>query len=193
MHKILIWHEYTRKGRVKQWDDDKEWVGKNDYCHKKNRSLFGMDGEKPMKFGKYGFGKKRTLKDYERYSGLLFSKRAIQQWTIDKNYPPSPYPYTSEEEWLNSFSSIFKHCIDLQYSQVPEKDYDFWVVAFHDENDETLFRKDADQGEITRMLNDPDGYVKIWREYNMTTKPHHWVVWPHSVSKDWCERISGNI
>ena len=66
-------------------------------------------------------------------------------------------------------------------------------MAFHDENDETLFRKDADQGEITRMLNDPDGYVKIWREYNMTTKPHHWVVWPHSVSKDWCERISGNI
>jgi hypothetical protein len=193
IHKILIWHEYTRKGRTKQWDDDKDWVSKNDYCHKKNRSLFGMDGEEPMNHGKYGFGKKRSLKDYEKYSGLLFSKRAIQQWTIDKNYPPNPYNFNTEEEWMNSFSSIFKHCIDLQYSQVPEKDYDFWVVAFHDENDETLFRKDADKSEINRMMNDPDGYVKVWREFNMVKQPKYWVVWPHSESKDWCERISGNL
>ena len=32
-HKTLIWHEYTRKGRTKQWDDDKEWVNKNNHSH----------------------------------------------------------------------------------------------------------------------------------------------------------------
>jgi hypothetical protein len=194
-HKVLIWHEYTRKGRVKQWDDDKEWGKKNEICHKKNRQLFGMDGESSegVDFGKYGFGTERTLRDYEKYSGLLFERRAIQQYVIDKKYPPSPYDFQNEEEWRNSFAQIFKHCIDVGYSQVPETDYDFWVVAFHDENDETIFRKDADKGEIERMKNDPDGYCKVWREFQTSHKPKYWVVWPYSTSKGWCERITGNL
>jgi hypothetical protein len=56
-HKVVIWHEYTRKGRTKQWDDDKEWGKKNELSHKKNRQLFGMDGEEiTLDFSKYGFG-----------------------------------------------------------------------------------------------------------------------------------------
>ena len=194
-HKVLIWHEYTRKGRVKQWDDDKEWGKRNEICHKKNRQLFGMDGESSegVDFGKYGFGTERTLRDYEKYSGLLFEKRAIQQYVLDKKYPPSPYEYKNEDEWKNSFAQIFKHCIDVGYHQVPEQDYDFWVVAFHDENDETIFRKDADKGEIERMKNDPDGYCKVWRDFPTTHKPKYWVVWPYSASKGWCERLTGNL
>ena len=193
-HKVLIWHEYTRKGRTKQWDDDKEWVRRNNQSHLLNRKLFGMDGEiQEGHDGPFGFGPERTLRDYEKYSGLLFSKRAVQQDTLDKKYPPNVYVYKNEEEWLNSFATIFKHCIDVNYSQVPEKDYDFWVVAFHDEKDETIFRKDADKGEIQRMMNDPDGYCKVWREFQTTHKPKYWVVWPHSESKGWCERLTGNL
>jgi len=194
-HKALIWHEYTRKGRTKQWDDDKDWGSKNSRAHDKNRKLFSMDGEtfNPDEFGIYGFGTERTLKDYEKYSGLLFEKRAIQQYTIDKNYPPNPYNFDNEEDWKNSFAQIFKHCIDIGYSQVPETDYEYWVVAFHDEKDETIFRKDADVGEINRMKNDPDGYCKVWREFQTSHKPKYWVVWPYSTSKGWCERITGNL
>jgi hypothetical protein len=192
-HKTLIWHEYTRKGRTKQWDDDKKWVERNNYCHKKNRALFGMDNEEPMDHGIFGFGPERTLRDYETYSGLLFSKRAIQQETIDKKYPPNTYNYSSEEEWMESFASIFKHCIDIGYTQVPEEDYDFWAVAFHDENDNTIYRKDADPNEIRNMKNDPDGYCKVWREFQTTSKPKYWVVWPYSKSKGWTERITGNL
>jgi len=192
-HKVLIWHEYTRKGRVKQWDDDRDWVNKNNNAHKKNRSLFGMDNEEEMNFGKYGFGAERTLKDYEKYSGLLFSKRAVQKYTLDKGYPPNPYPYQNETEWLNSFTQVFKHCIDVNYSSVPETDYDFWVVAFHNDKDDTLHRQDADENEIRRMMNDPDGYCKIWREFNTDETPTYWVVWPHSKSKDWCDRITGKL
>lgn len=193
-HRVVIWHEYTREGRTKQWDDDKDWVNKNNFAHKKNRQLFGMDGEKvELDFGKYGFGTERTLREYEIYSGLKFSKRAVQQYTLDKNYPPNPTLYETEEEWLGSFATIFKHCIDLSFSQVPEKDYDFWVVAFHGEGDKTLFRKDADINEIKRLMSDGSGYVKLWREFQTSEKPKYWVVWPHSKSKDWCERITGNL
>jgi len=193
-HKTLVWHEYTRKGRTKQWDDDSDWGHKNNVSHKKNRQLFGMDGESAeFDFGIYGFGTERTLKDYEIYSGLRFSKRAVQQYTLDKHYPPNPTIYQTEEEWENSFAKIFKHCIDIGYDSVPEDDYEYWVVAFHDENDETIYRLDADVHEINRMKNDPDGYCKVWREFQTTHSPTYWVVWPYSTSKGWCDRITGNL
>ena len=194
-HQVIIWHEYTRKGRTKQWDVDKEWFKKNDKSHSRNRRLFSMDGEvfDPIEFGKYGFGTERTLEDYEKYAGIKFNRRGVQKYTTDKNYPPNPYNFENEEEYLNSFASVFKHCIDVHFGQVPEKDYDFWVVAFHDDKDETMFRQDADINEINRVLQDHDGYCKIWREFNTITKPSYWVVWPHSTSKGWCDRITGKL
>ena len=194
-HKVLIWHEYTRSGRSKHWDDDNTWVDKNVKSHSRNKKLFSMDGEvyDPEEFGIYGFGNKRTLKEYEEYAGIRFSKRAVQQYTLDKNYPPNPNNYQTEEEWENSFATIFKHCIDISLNQVPENDYEFWVVAFHDDKDETLFRQDAFPHEITRMKNDVDGYCKIWREFQTSYKPAYWVVWPYSTSKGWCDRLTGNL
>lgn len=193
-HKTVIWHEYTRKGRTKQWDDDKVWYLKNESSHKKNREVLGVDGEVYKgDLGKYGFGTERTIKDYEKYSGVLFSKRAVQQYTLDKKYPPNPYDFDSEEEWIDSFSSIFKHCIDISFLQVPEKDYEYWVVAFHDKTDETIHRQDASLDEIKMMMADPDGYCKIWRQFNTKEKPAYWVVWPYSKSKGWCDRITGNL
>jgi len=174
-HKPLIWHEYTRKGRTKQWDDDKQWVDKNNHSHLTNRKLFGMDGETQEGHdGPYGFGTVRTLRDYE-------------------NYSPNPYNYASEEDWKADFAQVFKHCIDVGYSSVPEKDYDYWVVAFHGPDDETIFRKDADKNEIASMMRDPDGYCKIWREFQTSVKPKYWVVWPYSASKGWCDRLTGNL
>jgi len=193
-HKVLIWHEYTRKGRTKQWDDDKEWGKKNELSHKKNRQLFGMDGEEvTMDFSKYGFGTERTLRDYEIYSGLKFSNRAVQQYTIDKKYPPNPTIYETEEDWLSSFASIFKHCIDLGLSQVPDNDYDFWAVIFEGSKGNELYRKDADKSEINRLKSDSSGYCKIWRDFQTSEKPSKWVVWPHSTSKGWCNKIEGNL
>jgi glycosyltransferase involved in cell wall biosynthesis len=192
-HKVIAWHEYTRKGRSKHWDDHKKWWEANSKCHKRNRILFQMEeNTENIDFGIYGLGKERTLEEYEKYAGLSFEKRAIQQFTLDKNYPPNP-SYENEEDYQNSFLRIFKHCIDIQYSQVPEKDYDFWVVAFHDEKGETIFRKDADKSEINRMFLDRDKYCKIWREFNAESRPKKWLVWPHSASKGWCDQISGDL
>jgi hypothetical protein len=193
-HKVVIWHEYTRKGRTKHWDDDKEWGKRNETCHLRNRKLFEMDGEKKdIDFGPYDFGTIRTVKEYEKYSGLNFRKRAIQKYTLDNNLAPNPDDFKSEEEWEKSFLRIFKHCIDIRYDQVPENDYDFWCVAFKDKDGNDVFRKDADKEEINRMLNDPDKYCKVWREFNCDELPVSWIVWPHSVSKGWCNTITGNI
>jgi len=194
-HKVLVWHEYTRKGRSKQWDDDKEWVRRNNECHLRNRKLFEMDGEKrDLDFGEYGFGKVRTLQDYELYSGLCFGKRAITKRVKDHKSPPDPETsHLDYETFQTHLMSIFKHCIDIQYGQVPENDYDFWAVAFKDENGQDLYRQDADKDEILRIKNDPDGYCKVWREFQTDKKPTSWIVWPHSVSKGWADPIIGSL
>jgi hypothetical protein len=191
-HKVVCWHEYTRKGRSKQWDDDSMWVDRNNESHRINRVLFGMDDEfDNVNFEIYGFGNKRTLHDYEKYAGISFSKRAIQQETLDHKEPPNTQ--VSEDEWENSLLNIFKHCIDIGYSQVPETDYDFWCVAFKDSEGKDLHRQDADADEIERMKNDPDKYCKVWREFQTKIKPKKWIVWPHSVSKGWCDPIEGDL
>ena len=195
-HKPLIWHEYTRKNRTKAWDDDRTWGEKNVKSHLTNRKLFGMDGETQEGHeGKYGFGEIRTLREYEEYAGMKFNIRGIQKETIDGTYPPNPSieELGGEENWLDSFTSLFKHCIDVNHGQLKENDYDFWVVAFHDKNDETIYREDVQKEQIKHMLNDRDGYCKIWKEFQTTEKPDHWVVWPHSESKGWCDRITGNL
>lgn len=191
-HRVVAWHEYTRRGRTKQWDDDKEWVQKNNHAHSRNRKLFEMDGEvRDIDFGIYGFGTERTLEDYERYAGLSFKKRAIQRYTLENNIAPNPPLYG--EEFEKSFLSIFKHCIDVGYDRVPEDDYEFWVVACHLNDETTLYRRDLQPHEIRALKNDPDGYCKVWVEFQTDHKPNYWVVWPYSKSKGWCERLTGSL
>lgn len=192
-HKVIAWHEYTRRGRTKHWDDITGWGDLNSNSHARNRKLFEMDGEKKdIDFGKYDFGTKRSVAEYEKYAGLCFKKRAVQRYTLDNKYPPNPENDKMTAQELDaSFLKIFKHCIDIRYEQVPEKDYDFWCVAFKDKSGKDIYRQDADKSEITVMFNDPDKYCKVWRTFNVEEPPHSWIVWPHSVGKGWADPITG--
>ena len=194
-HKIIAWHEYTRKGRTKQWDDDPDWINKNDIAHRKNRALFAIDGECRcgIEFEKYDFGTELSLYQYEAYSCLRFRDRSIQKYTKDNNIAPNPV-ITSPLDYEISFLQIFKHCIDVYPHQVPLIDYDFWVVAFEDKDGNTIHRQDADLDEINRMkLDFGEGYYKVWREFETPVKPTKWVVWPHSITEGWGERFEGNL
>lgn len=195
-HKMTVFHEYTREYRgPKVWDDQPEKTNERNIASLlRNRKLFEMDGEKiDVYFGPYGFGSKRTLRDYEKYAGILFSKRAVQQETIDNVEPPNTYDYDTEEEWRSSFCSLFKHCVDISYDSVPLNDYDFWCVVFKDEDGVEIHREDANEEEIQSMKSDPDGYCKLWRTFKVEKPPRSWMVWPHSRSEDWCEKVMGNL
>ena len=55
-----------------------------------------------------------------------------------------------------------------------------------------IFRKDADENEITMMKHDKD-YLKVWREFSTETRPDKWVVWMHSKSAGWVDRYEGSL
>ena len=190
-HKIILWHEYTRNGRKKQWDDDPIWGRRNEIAHERNRKLFEMDGYiKDIDFGIYDFGKHRTLNDYERYAGISFKKRAVQKYTLDNNNAPNPPLYG--EEYDNSFMSIFKHCIDIHKSSFNiNMDYQFCAVIFEDINGQSLDRKDYVGNEFTDLLKTNDEFVKIWRTFMVETKPYKWIVWPYSSTHKWLDKIEG--
>jgi hypothetical protein len=191
-HKIVAWHEYTRKGRTKQWDDDKSWTTKNSNSHLRNRKLFEMDGlVKDIDFGVYDFGKVRTLEDYERYTGISFKKRAVQKYTLDNNVAPNPPLFGEDIE--KSFLQIFKHCIDLHKAQFNEVDYDFWAVIFEDEIGGVINRQDLSEQEIKNQLKTNEEFLKIWRTFNTEKKPSKWIVWPHSKSKGWLDKIENKL
>lgn len=191
-HKIFLWHYYTRRGLKKHWDDHTKWGDINKSSHERNRKLFDMDGEEydPEFFGIYGRGTERTLDDYERYAGISFSRRAVQQHTLDKKDPPCPI-FENEEDYQNSFSSPFKHCIDISFDSVPHGDYNVWAVAFEDENGNEIHREDADANEIKRMMTDPDRFCRLWRSFNTIARPYKWIVWPHSEKEGWVNRMEG--
>ena len=193
-HRVVVWHEYTRNGRTKQWDDDKEWYKKNESSHLTNRKLFAMDGlEQDGHEGPYGFGNVRSLRDYEIYSGLLFEKRSVQDYTLQKNYPPNPYEYENEEDWKESFVKDFDYCIKVDRTKLQENDYEFWVVAFHREGGETIYRKDADENEIKRVISEEPQIYEICRTFKTAEKPNYYVLWPYSKSKGWCDKIEVKI
>lgn len=146
---------------------------------------------KDIDFGIYDFGKIRTLEDYERYAGVSFKKRAVQKYTLDNNLAPNPPLYG--EEFEKSFLQIFKHCIDLHKGQFTENDYDFWAIIFEDEIGGTIHRQDLVEGEIINQLSIEDPFIKIWRTFNTEKKPHKWVVWPHSKSKGWLNKIENKL
>jgi glycosyltransferase involved in cell wall biosynthesis len=191
-HKIIAWHEYTRKGRTKQWDDDKTWGDRNTNSHLRNRKLFEMDGlEKDIDFGIYDFGTERTLEDYERYAGVNFKKRSVQEYTKKNNFAPNPPLYGDEYE--SSWTRSFKHCINLHRSSVTEKDYSFWAVIFEDEDGTPIHREDLNKQQIDTYLNSSEDTFNIWKEFETVRQPQKWIVWPHSESKGWLEKMEGKL
>lgn len=191
-HKPVIWHEYTRKNRTKHWDDhgtkkqvDKPWHIRNKECHLRNRKLFEMDGEtRDIDFGKYGFGDVRTLQDYEMYSGLNFKLRAIQEHTKNRKNPPNPITWTSEQEWIDTFSrkQTVKTLVDIEKIDMPE-DLKFMFVGIHDKKNEQLYRADWKPDQFKSKVH--DGKLQIEISFDSCSEPDKLILWPFGTKDKW--------
>ena len=99
-NKLILWHQYNINGNVnrrRHWDDQSS-KNFDTISYLKIKKLFGMDGC-IQDTDEYGFGNKRTLRDYEIWSGILFSERGVQKYTLEKKLPPNIEKYKNEYDW----------------------------------------------------------------------------------------------
>jgi glycosyltransferase involved in cell wall biosynthesis len=186
----VIWHEYTREGKKRHWDDHTfSPLDKRSFA--KYRALFGIEDEDRSQFDFVGFdlGTERTLAKFERHVGVDFKGKRIQKHTLDHKL--LPVPYTTEEEWERTFVRRFKYCINLYKGSVPDEDYDAWIIAFKDKDGNELIRLDAGEDEVRtiRATNASEHFYIIWREFDYVETPTSWLLWPHSKSKEWDHEI----
>jgi hypothetical protein len=189
-HRAIIWHEYTRDGKKKHWDDHANWVELDRESHKHNRELLGIDEPTSSKLlAKHV----RTLKDYEKYAGLEFSTRRVHKNTIEKKLPPVSLDDISHTAGLVNYH---KMCIDVYRPTFTETDYTFWAVAFEDKNGKEIYRQDANKEEVQRILSIPvetDKFAHVWRNFYSDEQPVKWIIWPHSEGKGWMDRLTGEF
>lgn len=194
-HKVLIWHEYGREKKRRQWDDTNDWGKKDSISHSRNRKLLGIDGEEcDIDFGPYGLGPVRTIQEYEVYAGLDFKKRRVHTHTYNLHIG-SP-PFINQELWDKNWLSKFKYCIDIHRSHFKANDYDSWAIAFHDSKAKEIARVDVPEHEIKALLESAEksnGWIRLWREFDSEVLAYTYVVWPHSRSQGWIERFEGRI
>jgi hypothetical protein len=195
-HLVICWHEYTRKGRTKHWDDHVEsnketipWVKRNDSSHKRNRCLFSMDGEShdSIEWGIYDFGNKRTVKQYEDYAGINFKLRLAQKFTMDNvDYPPNPIVYKSESEWKQKCIKGYDIPVDIDKKYELGEDVAFWFVGVQNASNDELGRKDFDRDKLDKIKKE-----NIQREYitiYTNDKPAKLIIWIYKKETGWGER-----
>ena len=180
-NKIIAYHEYTRNGRTKQWDDDPTWVNKNNVTHARVRQLLGVDAEvctpcNKNSFKKYGLGEERTLKDYETYAGIRFKDRAISEHCSTYQTPPGSKDH--------EFISKFKHPLPVDVNRFNKNDYTFAAVICEDENGKESFRRDYTSW--NEMIKNKDLVIPI--EANIK-KPNKIIIWAYSKEEGWAERV----
>jgi len=96
-HKVIAWHEYTRKNRQKHWDDDKEWWKKDRHSKTHYLSIFSN-------YEKYGIGKERTIDEYIKYSKIDFLNFDSTNETINDSTNETTYKKMNQEwkDWINT-------------------------------------------------------------------------------------------
>ncbi|WP_454725029.1 MULTISPECIES: GlcNAc-transferase family protein [Cupriavidus] len=151
-HRVIAWHEYTRKGRTKIWDDHSaqaksdgtislHWGERDDASHQRNRALFGIDGEPrgEADFGQYGLGGERTLAQYEAYAGIEFAHRGVHPDTLAAA-PPAPGAGADWREAL-ARSNELRVCLHRNTLNAAPQDVHACHLAVHDAGGAVLHRE----------------------------------------------------
>jgi hypothetical protein len=128
-HKCLLWHFYGRKNENKVWSDltreakaagdiSMAWWERDGISKKRIRSLLGLEstGED---LGRYGLGSLRSLRDFERFIGVDFAKRAVLPKVVghEKISVFEPENWPDEAQWAQLL--ISPHQKNITFKKEP--------------------------------------------------------------------------
>ena len=199
-YRQYIWHEYTRNGRPKHWEDHgteesigyketKKTSGERDiFARKKTRQLFEQE-DNGIDMGIYNLGKNRTLHEYEVYGGFDFKNCRIQDYTLQVKEPPNP------NDWENQFIK-HKHAINCNWDVEFFKKHNFknpecLTLGIQNNSGLELFRKDFTTKENPDYTNlKINSYSTIIESID---KPNKIVMYLYDKDKGWSDRFEKTI
>lgn len=195
-HKLVIWHATMREERSGKlvWDDQskrgEDWWTAQDRARAKIRQLLRTEDNGYDLTG-YDLGTVRTLREYEKYAGVHFKRKAVQKYTVDNKFPPNPY-IENDEEWEHSFMKSFYHLVTIHRHDFPANDYKHILVAFDDENGIGVNHKYIIGGQLQDFIN-TGRQIHYEEMFLVENEPKKVVFWAYSDERGWCERIEHMI
>lgn len=192
-HRTYVWHEYTRKGRVKHWDDhsvkNRDLVGaawhERDQISKKRLRKMLREEDNDADIGEYGLGAVRTHRDYELYAGIDFAKRRLHRETVQGLEPPCSY--VDDAQWERAFLSDYRLALRWKIEDIEKcEDYHFIYFGIEDASGNVLFRYDASStAPETQLVSDSKEV-----QFSASSAPAKLVIWPVSRSKGWLKKVT---
>lgn len=184
-HIPVIWHEYTRAGRIKHWDDFKSKTDVQipfyefDAISKKRiKAIFSCSKDSNTDLGIYGLGTTRSLKEYCDYSEV--------DWINNRIYGEPIVPKTVELISVVERSKTLKtYSYNIDWSSHAYKltnEFDILSVIADDVNHKSIYRIDISDeqyisGERCRISISFDSNVdpKYIVIYSYNTKRQKWM------------------
>lgn len=195
-HKIVIYHEYTREGRVKHWDDftkqkgvEKTWYDMDELSKKRLRHML-QEEDNGTDIGEYGLGNVRSHREYEDYAGIDFANRVLHEKTL-KGFLPPVITDPNDVEWRERKQKMINLTIDwtdkwdaIKSQTSCQCKLDFIYLGIKDKNDKEIFRLDiVNQQQIDgEIKNQPVNFMSFEDAYKV-------VMWPHKKDGDWLESV----
>jgi hypothetical protein len=88
-NQIVCYHEYTRSGKPRHWEDHPNWWQRDQLAHRRLRQLLGIELD-DGNLGQYGLGGDRSLQAYEAFCGVNFQQRILTD-TARTGIPNEPW------------------------------------------------------------------------------------------------------
>ena len=181
--RIIVWHEYSRNYRRKHWDDHPDWWMADARSQERVRQRLAVEEAEPSA---------RSVRDYERYAGISFRQRAVEQYTLEDRPPPNPSPFETDAEWTPSLCVPRQYTVSLNPDEMPAcEDCDFWFVGAHDPAGLEIHRQDVAEEEIRRIDRSRPWSKRM--EFLAGCEPDSWTVWAHSRSAGWLRKITKRV
>jgi len=195
-HRVVIWHATMREERAGKlvWDDqsrrgDDMWWKQQNIGRAKIRQLLRTE-DNGFDLTGYDLGTKRSLRDYEKYAGVLFKKRGIQPYTAERKFPPNPV-IEDDKEWEDSFKYSIYHLVNIDQYNFPRKDYTGILIAYDDENGNPVHSYGVGQDWLQRFLG--QGETIHYEDFFLTNKkPARVVYWAYN-NDSWQERVEHGL
>lgn len=189
-HEIFVYHYYERKEQPKHWVDDKQWINFSKIAKERIECLLGRSNLHDL--GSYKLGSVRSLKEFQDYSGIDYTRKIIHLDTVNGLEPPVDisdiFKWSYERKKYNKI-------IQWNFNKVEKcSDPRFWAVIFKDQNDTEIYREDLKYSEYRDII---EGNI-TQRQFNFEyyhpgQRPTTFIIWPYSESKKWLNYAKWNL